>query len=376
MDDLVRELRAKSEVYSRLRIAVMQAPPPKEKDAETLCYEMPRLPASIAEWMWNNGQWLTGGLFGLNGKPWAAALLWEAPPEAEYDLTVEYEAGVATMNELAKAMRKAKSALNAPADCEIISPDARSKEIRLRATDLARLAAILMNEGLLTATEEGEPAPYPANPFALLAQCLENAGGTERSPMPAKDKPQERKGASTEAEATNTADNEPRLTVDRWSDLAIGIDEDGSYLAVTPLPEPGERFVKRNAIPLKLPGKQWKALLDLLARSSDGRTAAKRDVITVFGYMKLPETTDDDLLEELRSDSGAMEELKTANRRLTAAISNLSRRLRDQVSGPIGRDAPTVLSVASDDQIEAVFVVRHLLRDSGGDLRFGQPAVV
>ena len=78
------------------------------------------------------------------------------------------------------------------------------------------------------------------------------------------------------------------LTVGRWADLALGIDESWMVFAVPSIPDQGSRFQKAHARPLNLRGKRWKVLLNLAARSPDGRTVSVPDALQEFGYLPPP----------------------------------------------------------------------------------------
>jgi hypothetical protein len=160
-----------------------------------------------------------------------------------------------------------------------------------------------------------------------------------------------------------------RLTVERWSDFAIGIDEDGSYLGISPCPEYGQVFPRQTAEKLHLPGKRWEHLLDLLARSKYGNEAEKLVVMERFGYLKAGEFSDEDL-EEIRTGSGEVHKLKTACKTLTDAIGDLARDLREQVRVASPGEVKA-LSVANPRYVRAGFTVRYLKRDDKGKLRFG-----
>jgi len=159
------------------------------------------------------------------------------------------------------------------------------------------------------------------------------------------------------------------LRIERWSDLGIGIDEDGAFLAVTPCPEYGMVFPKRIAKELHLPGKQWKGLLSLLAQSQHGNTARKRDLLVAFDYLTSADISAE-VLDELRADTGKMNKLKTVRGRLTGAIAHLARNLRKLVDV---RSASTekLLSAAEAEFVQSGFVVRYLKRGPSGKLRFG-----
>jgi hypothetical protein len=56
-------------------------------------------------------------------------------------------------------------------------------------------------------------------------------------------------------------------------------------------------------------------------------------------------------------------------------MADLGRKLRKQVKAPDGRNDPVVLSVASEKEVRAAFVVRYLVRGSDGKLHFGEKRV-
>jgi len=74
------------------------------------------------------------------------------------------------------------------------------------------------------------------------------------------------------------SEESPVLRVEHWSDLAIGIAEDGSCWAVTPAPAVGEVFPKSKACRLPLSGSHWKAVLTTLAEATDPYQE-RRDII-------------------------------------------------------------------------------------------------
>jgi hypothetical protein len=121
-----------------------------------------------------------------------------------------------------------------------------------------------------------------------------------------------------------------------------------------------------------LPGKRWKKLLDLLARSENGKTATTVDVLMEYGYLKRGEFSASDL-SDMGEDPMKMRLVKTASNRLTNAIADLGRELRQQVQGPPAKGKTlAVLSIASKKEVQAAFVVRHLVRGHDGKLRFGE----
>jgi hypothetical protein len=164
-----------------------------------------------------------------------------------------------------------------------------------------------------------------------------------------------------------------RLTVARWSDLGIGIhsgDGDPRYFGICPRPDNHEVFPIESAKELHLPG-QWKVLLDLLAKSENGNSAKKGDVLSGLGKLNrevAARIADSDVV-----DADRLTEMKNeAFRKLGGIVTNLARRLRDQVNVPQGKTGPAVLSVDSVDYVESLFVVRHLVRGSDEKLHFGE----
>lgn len=181
------------------------------------------------------------------------------------------------------------------------------------------------------------------------------------------------------AEAEERAPDKPSgeehqfiLEIPRWCDLAVGIDKDGRYLAVTPPPECGGIFPKESSVELDLPGKQWKELFDLLAQSEHGNTAGKAALTEAFGYVKKGDRTIEEL-DRLQHQSDMRNLLKTARSRLTGAIADLGRKLRRQVRGLASREGGPVLSVGDPGVVQAAFVTRYPVRGSDGKLRFGEP---
>lgn len=150
------------------------------------------------------------------------------------------------------------------------------------------------------------------------------------------------------------------LYITRWGDLGIGIHEK-MYYAFTQCPRRGERVALRTAHLLELPGEQWRALLDCLARSSDGKTVEKSELAQEFGYFKKG---------DVDSKKAAYDELsvKAALHRVTPAMANLAKKLRQLVSC----EDKTVVFKAVGDNYEAVFLTQYLLRDEERQYRFGK----
>jgi len=158
------------------------------------------------------------------------------------------------------------------------------------------------------------------------------------------------------------------LTVESWSELAIGVGEDG-YWALGHVPDVGSVFPKESAVELDLPGDRWKNVLKLLANSPDGQSALKRDLFIELGY--LSSAVKDEDIDDLRHDDGAMTNIKSASNRLTQAMGDLSRELRGLVSAKDTKKRVAQISTSGDDHVRSLFTCRHFVRGADGKLRFG-----
>ena len=161
------------------------------------------------------------------------------------------------------------------------------------------------------------------------------------------------------------------LTVVKWGNLAIGIDEDGRYLAVTPAPECGAVFPKEKSETLDLRGNRWKELLNLLARSEHGNTCETEVFMTAVGQIKRGDLPTAEL-QELAHQPDFQGFLAKRRKWLTDAIADLGRELREQVKGPTPRQGEPVLSAGDEGVIRARFVTRHLVRGKDEKLHFGE----
>lgn len=202
-------------------------------------------------------------------------------------------------------------------------------------------------------------AGVPVEPAAIRRHTR-----TESEP-----KPQD--AESTTADKVNKSDlNTVVLQVQKWSDLAIGIHENGAFYGVSPVPDHGTHFPIESATKLDLPPGRWTALLDLLAKSKEGTAALKRDLFIEFGYLtSLPSQEE---LADLRNLDGQYSKIKTAKIRLATSIGDLSRNLRKLVSAAddVRRHCPP-LSAGDEERVEAQFTTRYLTRDRDGNLQFG-----
>ncbi len=168
--------------------------------------------------------------------------------------------------------------------------------------------------------------------------------------------------------AGQASESQSRLTVESWSELAIGVGEDG-YWALGHVPDVGSVFPKESAAKLDLPGDRWKKVLKLLANSPDGQSALKRDLFIELGY--LSSAVKDEDIDELRHDDGAMTKIKSTTKRLTQAIGDLNRELRNLVAAKDTEKRVAQISVSGDDHVRSLFTCRYLVRGTDGKLRFG-----
>jgi hypothetical protein len=127
------------------------------------------------------------------------------------------------------------------------------------------------------------------------------------------------------------------LTIDRWEDLAIGIQEKGFH-AIYPCPEAGDVVAITKAPKLLLAGDRWPKVLDAFAMSEDGTLARKEELLTQLRYLPFGQRR---LAEALREDDGPprrrgtkdhyddkLREFRPFLRKLTGAMADLARELR------------------------------------------------
>jgi HEAT repeat protein len=160
--------------------------------------------------------------------------------------------------------------------------------------------------------------------------------------------------------------------IDRWSDLAIGIDDFGKKIyALTPCPAIGEEFVWENATPLELGDVQVTKILRVLALSKDGKTASKKELIEALGFASKAGI---DLMaiseDQAKFDENMTIKLRNAVTVLHKNMPNIKRLLN--VMFPTD-DPKQVLVNSSDKEYVFAFVTRHLQGGPDGKLRFGEP---
>jgi hypothetical protein len=176
--------------------------------------------------------------------------------------------------------------------------------------------------------------------------------------------------------ATNEAEAElrrPLFAVEHWSQLAIGIDGDWRYWALTPAPAAGETFKKADACELELPGERWKNLFELLAASPSGNCCGTATLIQELRYSPPTSSLQRDgrawrgaLVRDLTSDLPT--QITPSLKLLKSTVRDLARDLRDQVDGPMGRGKAALR--IDGDMVRSGFVVGFLVPDNAGHLFF------
>jgi hypothetical protein len=182
------------------------------------------------------------------------------------------------------------------------------------------------------------------------------------------------KGESVANQGTKDAGTQPGeptgsvgvlLRVAHWDDLGIGIGDDG-YWAFSPCPEFGAKVAISKAKKLPLKGQRWLDVLQWFARSEDGRTAKRSDLVVALGYLLGGKISK----QSAEYDDGLHEQKKAAIEKLTNAMSDLGRKLRELIAT---EDKTKVFQVSPHkDNYIAAFTVRCLWHDDQGRLRFGQ----
>jgi hypothetical protein len=163
----------------------------------------------------------------------------------------------------------------------------------------------------------------------------------------------------TEASSSSTV-----LRLESWDQLGIGITEKGGYMAFMPFPDTGAIVSLSQGVPLPLKGKKrWRVVLDCFARSEDGRTARKSDLLTGLGYIQRGKISENQARYEER-----LHEVKRASGKLTSAMADLGRRLREIISAP--GQQPVFTAGMAVESYTAPFTTRVLLKGEDGTFRF------
>jgi hypothetical protein len=219
--------------------------------------------------------------------------------------------------------------------------------------------------GFLGLEDNDGPTP-PITNLGMARLAIANLRATVRSHLEAwqraayqdDDEPEATVPARDEAETAA-----PTIEVARWADLGIGIGV-GKYYAFSPCPETGERVKLKDATILALVGDRWSKVLGCLARSHDGNTAGRNDLVMKLHPFKCGAISE----EQAVFDEGMQEKAKNALTTLRHTMADLGRELRGFVTTA---DHATVFKINSDDYL-AAFTARHLLRDEDGNYSFGE----
>jgi hypothetical protein len=161
----------------------------------------------------------------------------------------------------------------------------------------------------------------------------------------------------TEASSPNTV-----LRPESWDRLGIGIADKG-YLGFTSCPDTGAIVFLSQGVPLPLKGKRWPVVLGCFARSEDGRTARKADLLTDLGYIRIGKLSNNQALYEER-----LREMKRASRQLTSAMADLGQQLDKIISAP--RQQPVFTAGVAVESYTALFTTRVLQKGEDGTFRF------
>jgi hypothetical protein len=168
---------------------------------------------------------------------------------------------------------------------------------------------------------------------------------------------------------------EKALRVKNWEDLAIGIDEHGSYWAVTPTPVIGGIFPMARAQKLVLEGNRWSALLRTFAKAAEP-AKERRDVLCRDLGLLAPSSSvaRDSRVHPKANHAAVREELpnqgSTLSKRLNLLLSDLRRELTGIVDGPKGRRGCCLATMGQ--YIHSRFAVRYLFRQDNGQMSFGE----
>jgi hypothetical protein len=209
------------------------------------------------------------------------------------------------------------------------------------------------------------PAPEELIAFIEEEKALALLFLNEQSTPAASQSPQSQSDESYES-------IDSRLKINRWSELAIGIDAHG-YWAFVEVPEIGQRVLKTQAYELQLPGKRWNKLLELLAASPDGQMVSKTELITALGWM--PGTSRG--IKDGRARPGecvhalSEENIRSASRilkRFDNMLADLRRELKKIIDIPKGKTRCLQLE---GEIVKAGFIVAPLFDDGAGHYRFG-----
>lgn len=177
----------------------------------------------------------------------------------------------------------------------------------------------------------------------------------------------ERQAEASSAPATPVLDEDsgqPLLTVQHWSELAIGVDEKQRYWGLVPAPTVGQPFKKSKSIELPLIGDRWKSVLRVLAEAQDPNQVSRYELMQALD--RLPPPTARNAMDSTQANQLAAVE---ANKQLNSDLKDLARKLRSFVQGPTGKGKSAF--AMEGRMVLCRFTVRYLLPDDSGHLRFG-----
>lgn len=165
----------------------------------------------------------------------------------------------------------------------------------------------------------------------------------------------------TDAEPDGTKED---LFVERWLEIALGIDENDGIWLFTPPPAEGARVFLTKAKKLKLGGKRrWPKVLGVFATSKDGKTALNKDLMYALRIVKTGCVSS----ESAAFDDGLINQKDPAPRRLQCTMADLRRIFRRLVPGP---EEPQIFE-CNGDHHRSPFVVRYIFPDEEKHTHFG-----
>lgn len=176
---------------------------------------------------------------------------------------------------------------------------------------------------------------------------------------------EERLNSQATSHVLKKVKDQPLLTVSSWPKLAIAVDAEG-YWATTPVPQFGTPFRKDAAKELPLKGRRWRTVLNTLASEPDPSRLPLGELCRVLG--RLPPPAANDAAMQARAER--LGESSDDRKYFRDLCSDLNRGLKELVAGPDGAGTPPFSLYGH--VIECRFVVRGLLSDASGHLRFGE----
>jgi len=163
----------------------------------------------------------------------------------------------------------------------------------------------------------------------------------------------------------------PKLTVNAWSELGIGIDETRTPRAFIPFPRFGDRVRKMDGEVLALRGERWGALFNLATMAPDGKTIVKHEFLSNLPKLRSAPKAKK-VIEKSHADADGLRLVGNPDLTyLTNTLSELRGELRKLCRGPDDKAASLLQDLGSE--IVLGFVVRPLLVDDTYHYTFGRP---